>query len=90
MPSELQIDVLRRFIAQLREFEERLEPILNDIDYPTESQIRRKVLTQDAAARLRRQIGHLCAEIELGQITEIFEAIRATRSDKKSGFKQTP
>jgi hypothetical protein len=66
MEHQDQIAVLRDFIAGLRRFEDQLDDILPE--FPTVVQIDRKRLTQDAAARLRRQIGWLAAEIVLGKL----------------------
>jgi hypothetical protein len=56
---------LREFNTRLERFELVLSTILDDAATP--SQADRWRLTTDAAARLRRQIGHLTAELVLAE-----------------------
>jgi len=63
------IDILRDFAHTLSEFEEQLEDILPPPPcLPTNAQIHRWDRTRDAAARLRRQIHHLAAEMLIGRM----------------------
>jgi hypothetical protein len=60
------VGILRDFIGQIRVFEEQLTDVLDK--NPTDSQIRRLALCQDAVARTRRQVGWLIYELVVGWV----------------------